>query len=48
LTDFENFKTYKPIPEHEKELHTMLDQLIAWGKALKALRAEAAEKATAA
>lgn len=48
LTDFENFKTYKPSPEHEKELHTMLDQLIAWGKALKALRAEAAEKATSA
>ncbi len=38
LSDFENFKTFKPGPQHEKHLHIMLDQLIAWGAALKTLR----------
>lgn len=38
FTDFENFSTFKPAALHEKSLSTMLDQLIAWGGALKALR----------
>src|SRR4051794_28539275 len=38
FTDFENFSTFKPGPRHEREVHTMLDQLIAWGRALKTVR----------
>lgn len=38
FTDFENFSTFKPAALHEKSLSTMLDQVIAWGGALKALR----------
>lgn len=37
-TDFENFSVFKPAPHHEKTLHAMLDQVIAWGGALKTLR----------
>lgn len=39
FTDFENFATFKPAAVHEKSLTTMLDQLVAWGTALKTLRA---------
>lgn len=38
FTDFESFKTFKPDPKHEKSLSTMLDQVVAWGGALKTLR----------
>jgi NAD(P)H-dependent FMN reductase len=38
FTDFEKFSTFKPDPRHESEVHTMLDQLIAWGGALKSVR----------
>jgi NAD(P)H-dependent FMN reductase len=38
FTDFENFTTFKPAPTHLKAVNTMLDQVIAWGGALKALR----------
>ncbi|HVL59104.1 MAG TPA: hypothetical protein VM491_21610, partial [Burkholderiaceae bacterium] len=38
MTDFENFSKFKPAAYHEKTLNTMLDQLIGWGSALKALR----------
>ena len=44
FTDFENFKDFKPDPRHEKEVTTMLDEVIAWGGALKPLR-EKGEKA---
>jgi NAD(P)H-dependent FMN reductase len=37
-TDWENFTTFKPAPHHEKTLQTLLDQVIAWGGALKTLR----------
>jgi NAD(P)H-dependent FMN reductase len=37
-TDFENFSGFKPAPHHEKSVHVVLDQVIAWGGALKALR----------
>jgi hypothetical protein len=47
FTDFENLKTLKPSPQCEKELHKMLDQLVSWGAALKALRSQAAEAAVA-
>lgn len=38
FTDFENFAAFKPAEHHEKTVHTMLDQVIAWGGALKTLR----------
>jgi NAD(P)H-dependent FMN reductase len=37
-TDFENFSVFKPSPQHEKSVNAMLDQVIAWGSALKTLR----------
>jgi NAD(P)H-dependent FMN reductase len=39
FTDFENFTAFKPAPAHEKSVNTMLDQVIAWGGALKTVRA---------
>ncbi len=39
FTDFENFSVFKPAPQHEAEVSLMLGQLIAWGSALKSLRA---------
>ena len=38
FTDFENFTTFKPATMHEKSVNAMLDQVRAWGSALKALR----------
>ncbi len=38
FTDFENYSTFKPDPRHEKSLHAMLDQVVAWARALKSLR----------
>jgi NAD(P)H-dependent FMN reductase len=38
FTDFENFSVFKPAPHHEKSVTSMLDQVIAWGGALKTLR----------
>ncbi|HQN98915.1 MAG TPA: NAD(P)H-dependent oxidoreductase [Bacteroidales bacterium] len=38
FTDFENFSTFKPAPMHETYLNTMIDQLVAWGEALKTIR----------
>jgi NAD(P)H-dependent FMN reductase len=38
MTDFENFTTFKPHLHHEKFLGTVLDQVVAWGGALKQLR----------
>ena len=37
-TDFENFSVFKPAPKQEKSVNAMLDQVIAWGGALKTLR----------
>jgi NAD(P)H-dependent FMN reductase len=38
FTDSENFGTFKPAPYQEKMANTMLDQVIAWGNALKSVR----------
>ena len=38
FTDFENFSVFKPAPQQEKSVDAMLDQVIAWGGALKTLR----------
>ncbi len=40
FTDFENFTRFKPSSYHEKSFNDMLDQVIAWGSALKILRTE--------
>ena len=42
FTDFENFTTFKPDPRREKSLNGVLDQLVAWGGALKTLREKSA------
>jgi NAD(P)H-dependent FMN reductase len=39
FTDFENMTSFKPNVRHEKDVHEMLDQVIAWSGALKSLRA---------
>ena len=36
--DFENFSTLKPRPRQEKAVNAMLDDLVAWGNALEAMR----------
>lgn len=38
FTDFVNFSTFKPADLHLANVNTMLDQLLAWGGALKTLR----------
>jgi len=38
FADFENFSVFKPASRHEKSVHEMLDQVIAWAGALKPLR----------
>jgi hypothetical protein len=38
FTDFEGFAVCKPEPRRAKELQTMLDQVIAWGTALRTVR----------
>lgn len=37
-SDWENFKVFKPAAHHAKSVETMLDQVVAWGGALKPLR----------
>ncbi|WP_426505703.1 NADPH-dependent FMN reductase [Dactylosporangium sp. McL0621] len=38
FTDFENFSVFKPGPQHENSLTTVLDQTVTWGKALATVR----------
>lgn len=38
FSDFENFSVFKPHARHEQSVNEMLDQVIAWGGALKTLR----------
>ncbi|MFN2513544.1 MAG: NADPH-dependent FMN reductase [Pyrinomonadaceae bacterium] len=38
FTDFENFSVFNPAARHEQSVNAMLDQVIAWGGALKTLR----------
>ncbi len=40
FTDFKDQHTFAPAVMHEKEISTMLDQLVAWGTALKTLRSK--------
>ena len=41
-TDFENYSTFRPRPERSEQLATLLDQLVAWSRALKTLRSSPA------
>ncbi len=38
FTDFENFSVFKPADHHGASVSTMLDQVVAWGGALKTHR----------
>jgi NAD(P)H-dependent FMN reductase len=38
FADFENYSTFKPAPQHEQTVKQMLDQVLAWGTALRAVR----------
>jgi NAD(P)H-dependent FMN reductase len=38
FSDFENFSVFKPAPQQEQSVNAMLDQVSAWGGALKTLR----------
>jgi NAD(P)H-dependent FMN reductase len=40
FTDFENFTKFKPAAFQEQYVNTLLDQVIAWGRALKFLRTQ--------
>jgi NAD(P)H-dependent FMN reductase len=44
FTDFENMSTFKPAPKREKELAALLEQVIAWGGALRGVRELAANR----
>ena len=37
-TDFAHFSTCTPAPRKERDVHTMLDQVIAWSRALTTVR----------
>ena len=45
FTDFKNFSEFAPDSRHDAELDAMLKQLLAWGTALKTVRADAAKPA---
>jgi len=45
FTDFENFSTFKPRPQQEAAVNAMLDDLVAWGKALEAMRTQSTKLA---
>lgn len=40
FTDFENYSVFKPAQRHEASVNDMLDQVIAWGGALRTLRSK--------
>lgn len=44
-TDFKNYSEFTPDPRHEKELDLMVQQLLAWGEAMRAVRERAARQA---
>ncbi|ADJ29377.1 NADPH-dependent FMN reductase [Nitrosococcus watsonii] len=44
FTDFQNMSEFTPHERHQKSVDDMLDQLIAWGCALKTLRENAKAK----
>ncbi|HYC46404.1 MAG TPA: NAD(P)H-dependent oxidoreductase [Burkholderiales bacterium] len=46
-TDFEGFSKFKPAARHEQSVHATIDQVIAWGSALKTLRTQKQERRAA-
>lgn len=44
FTDFENFSVFKPSERQEAAVNNMLDQLIAWGLAMKSVRVNSSPK----
>jgi NAD(P)H-dependent FMN reductase len=38
LTDFENYRVFKPSSSREAQLSVVLDQVVSWGTALKTVR----------
>ena len=44
FTDFENFSTFKPGPHQEAAVNAMLNDLIAWGRALQTMRLQSSER----
>ena len=38
FSDFENFAIFRPHEHHDKTVHLMADEVIAWGEALRTLR----------
>ncbi len=42
FSDFENYTTFKPGEQHEASVDAVLDQVVAWSRALSSLRTEAA------
>jgi NAD(P)H-dependent FMN reductase len=46
FTDFENFTIFKPLEQHDKTVHVVADEVIAWGTALKGMREGAESKAS--
>ena len=38
FTDFENFSVFKPAPHQSDLVNAMINQVVAWGSALKPLR----------
>jgi len=42
--DFENFATFKPRAQQESAVTAMLDDLVAWGRALQAVRARVTDE----
>ncbi|MEX1131721.1 MAG: NAD(P)H-dependent oxidoreductase [Flavobacteriales bacterium] len=40
FTDFKDFERFTPAKMHVEEVHVMLDQVVAWGTAMKPLHAE--------
>jgi NAD(P)H-dependent FMN reductase len=43
FADFENYVTFKPGPHQERTVTAMLDDLVPWGEALKAMRVQRAK-----
>lgn len=41
FTDFENFNVFRPGAYHEKNVHTLLDQVVSWGEAMRTVRMKA-------
>ena len=43
FTDFENFSAFKPAAYQAQSMNAMLDQLVAWASAMRALRTQRGE-----